>query len=118
MNILTDIEYKSRPPRIGEDRTIDDFTLWKWLGLAQTNKSLFDNGMIDYWSDMSEYNLREIGSLPTFACDIMSFCTELVIFLETHDTNNFSHNVRKLISYALYYYNKHSPPQIKDPGIE
>lgn len=110
MNILNSDQ--SRPTRVGTDRTIDDRTLWCWLELAQANYSLFESGMIEYWSDMSEHKFQEIVSLPTFNDDRISFCNELITFLETHPMENISSTKRRQIEYAKKYCTFH---EIKEP---
>jgi hypothetical protein len=116
MNILTDSQLKSHPPRVGSNRTIDDYTLWQWLWLAYANKDLFESSMIEYWSGMGKNRFSEIVSLPTFDADIRSFCIELMDFIETHDTTMLPYAERKSIDYAKTYYERHCwVPEIKEP---
>lgn len=116
MNILNSDEWE--PPRVGIDRIIDDKTLWRWLTLAYTKQSFFQHDMFEYWSDTSESEYQKIVSMSSFKNDIINFCGELIIFVETYTSDNISYIKNKHIAYAKKLYNKYATsPEIKEPGL-
>jgi hypothetical protein len=101
MNILDSYD-EWRCTRVGVDRTIPDRFLWRWVVLTYHSE------------ENSDYH--KIMSLPTFNNDIMSFCIELITYLETHPTYNIEYFKGKYIEYAREFYEKQCAlPEIKEP---